>query len=89
MMKLNIVEDGKKGVVIEFVDVDKGVADLIKAKLMQNKDVDYVGVVKEHFEVSNPKLLIRSGKNAKTLVIKAVEELEDEMKELSSQVPKK
>jgi DNA-directed RNA polymerase subunit L len=88
-MKLNITEDGKKGATVEFIDVDKGIADLIKAKLMQNKDVDFVGVVKEHFEVSNPKLVIKTDKNARTLILKAAEELEDELKELSAQVPKK
>ena len=88
-MELKITEDNKKGMTIEFIDADRGIADLIKAKLMQNKDVDYAGVVKEHFEVSNPKLVIKTSKNAKTLVLKAVEEVEDELKELTAQLPKK
>ncbi len=88
-MKLNITEDAKKGMTLEFIDADRGIADLIKGKLMENKDIEFVGVVKEHFEVSNPKLVIKTSKNARSLVQKAIEELEDDLKELSSQVPKK
>ncbi len=88
-MELNVTEDGKKGLIIEFADVDRGIAELIKGKLSKSKDVDFVGVVKEHFEVSKPKLIVKSSKNARNLVLKAAQELEDELKELASQLPKK
>lgn len=88
-MELNVTEDGKKGLIIEFSDADRGIAELIKGKLSNSKDVEFVGVVKEHFEVSKPKLIIKSSKNARSLVLKAAEELEDELKDLASQIPKK
>ncbi len=88
-MKLKVVEDEKGSLVIEFEGVDRGIPDLIKGKLQESKDVDFAGVAKEHFEVSNPRLIVKSEKSARNLVLKAIEELEDELKELQSQVPKK
>lgn len=88
-MKLNLIEDEKESLVIEFEGVDRGIPDLIKGKLLENKDITFASVVKEHFEVSKPRLVVKSEKNAKTLVLKAIEELEDELKDLQSQVPKK
>ena len=88
-MKLNLIEDEKDSIIIEFEGVDRGIPDLIKGKLLENKDVNFASVVKEHFEVSKPRLVVKSDKNAKSLVLKAIEDLEDELKELQSQVPKK
>lgn len=88
-MKLTLIKDEQKDLEIEFEDVDRGIPDLIKGKLLDSKDVEFAGVVKEHFEVSKPRLVVKSTKNARTLVLKALEELQDEFKELASQVPKK
>ncbi len=88
-MKLTIIEDEPKSLVIEFDGVDRSIPDLIKGKLMESKDVEFVSVVKEHFEVGKPRLVIKSTKSAKPLVLKAIEGLEDDLKELQSQVPKK
>ena len=88
-MKLNMIEDEKESLVLEFEDVDRGIPDLIKGKLLENKDIRFASVVKEHFEVSKPRLVVKSDKNAKTLVLAAIGDLEDELKELQSQVPKK
>ncbi len=88
-MKLNLIEDKKESLIIEFEGVDRGIPDLIKGKLLENKDIDFVSVVKEHFEVSKPRLVIKSEKNAKPILLKAIEELEDDLKELQSQLPKK
>lgn len=88
-MKLDIITNEPKNIVIEFSEVDRSIAELIKDKLMSNKDVEFVGVVKEHPEISKPRLIVKSGKNAKTLIVNALEELQDEFKELASQLPKK
>ncbi len=89
-MKLNFVEDETKSVVIEFVDADRSLPEMIKSKLIDNKDVEFVGVVKEHPEIARPKLILKSSKkNARTLIIKAVEELQDDVKELAAALPKK
>jgi DNA-directed RNA polymerase subunit L len=84
-MKLNIVQDDQKELIIEFdSSIDRGIPELIKSKLLYDKSVSFAGVVKEHPERGNTRLIIKSSKNAKSLVLKAVEELEDEFKELSS-----
>lgn len=88
-MKLNFVEDDPKSLIIEFVDTDRSLPEMIKSKLLDNKDVDFVGVVKERPDINTPKLIVKSSKNAKTIVLKAVDELQDEIKELAAHVPKK
>ena len=74
-----------KELIIEFdSSIDRGIPELIKSKLLYDKSVSFAGVVKEHPERGNTRLIIKSSKNAKSLVLKAVEELEEEFKELSS-----
>lgn len=88
-MKLNFVEDDPKSMIIEFVGEDRSLAEMIKSKLLDNKDVDFVGVVKERPDINTPKLIVKSSKNARTLVLKAVESLQDDLKELAAHLPKK
>ncbi|MCL5419888.1 MAG: hypothetical protein M1354_03360 [Candidatus Marsarchaeota archaeon] len=88
-MKISIIEDEPKSLIIEFDGADRGIADIIKGRLTESKDVEFVSVVKEHFEVGKPRLVVKSSKNAKALVLKAIEGLEDDLKKLSSQVPDK
>ena len=88
-MELNFVEDDAKSLVVEFVDVDRSIPDVIKANLMDSKDVEFVGVVKEHPDIARPKLIVKSSKNARSLVLKAIDELEDDIKGISSSLPKK
>lgn len=88
-MKLNIAEDGANSIVIEFVDMDRSLPEMIKSKLIGSKEVTFVGVVKERPDVNTPKLIVKSSKNARSIVLKAVEELQDDIKELSSKIPKK
>lgn len=88
-MKLNIIEDETKSLIVEFEGADRAVAEMIKDRLLGNKDIEYVAVVKEHPDVGKPRLIVRSEKNAKSLVLKAAEQIQDEIKELISQIPKK
>ena len=89
-MKLNIIEDETKSLIVEFEGADRAVAEMIKDRLLGNKDIEYVAVVKEHPDVGKPRLIVRSeSKNAKNLVLKAAEQIQDEIKELISQIPKK
>jgi DNA-directed RNA polymerase subunit L len=88
-MKLNILEDEPKSMIIEFLDADRGIAELIKEKLEASKEISFVGVIKEHPEAGKPRLVIKSEKNARILLLKAIESIQDEIKDLSSQLPKK
>jgi DNA-directed RNA polymerase subunit L len=88
-MKLNFVEDEAKSLIVEFEDVDRSVPEIIKSKLIDNKDVEFVGVAKEHPDIAKSKLVVKSSKNARSIVLKAVEDLQDDIKEISSKLPKK
>ncbi len=88
-MKLNFLEDDPKSLVVEFEDADRSVPEMIKSKLIENKDVEFAGVVKEHPDIATTKLIVKSTKNARSLVLNAVEELQDDIKSLSASLPKK
>jgi len=88
-MKLNIIEDEPKSLIVEFEDTDRGVAELIKGKLQDKADVEFVAVTKTHLEVGKPRLIVKSNKNPKKLVIDAIEEIRDELKDFKAQLPKK
>lgn len=89
MMKLNIIEEEAKSMIIEFEGADRAIPELLKDKLMQNKDVEFAGVIKTHPEIGQPRLVVKSGKNAKSLILKALGEVEEDIKDLSSQINKK
>ena len=86
-MELEIIEDEPKSIILEFRGADRGIADVIKDRLLLNKDVEFAGVVKEHPEIGMPRLVVKAGK-PKAAVLKAVEEVQAEMKEFASQLPK-
>lgn len=88
-IKLNIIEDESKSFVAELVGADRSLADAIKEKLTESKDVEFSSVEKDHPETGDPRLIVKSSKNAKGLVVKAIESLEDEIKEMAGEIPKK
>lgn len=87
-MKLNMIQDEPKNLIIEFVGVDRGVVELVKDRLLDNKDVEFATVVKEHPEVGSPRLVIKTARNARGLVSKAVEKVGEDIREFSSMLPK-
>lgn len=87
-MKLNIIEDETKSMIIEIIDADRGIADLIRDKLTEKSDIEFVGVVKTHPDVGQPRLVVKSSKNAKTAILKALEEVSEEIDEFAKQLPK-
>ena len=88
-MKVTIVEDESKSLTLEFEGMDRAFPELIKHKLMENKDVDFASAAKEHPELGNPRLIVKANKNPKGLVLKAIDEVQDDIKEFASQIPKK
>ncbi len=88
-MKLNIIEEDAKSITLEFENTDRAIPELIKSKLLLMKDVTFATVAKEHPEIGHPRLVVKASKNPKPLVEKAVEQALEDIKELSSQIPKK
>lgn len=88
-VQVNITEDETKSFAAEFEGTDRGVVDLIREKVAQSKDVEFASVEKDHPEQTKVRLVVKSTKNAKAIISKAIEELQEEVKELSAQIPKK
>ena len=88
-MKLNYIEDEPKSIILEFEDSDRSLPEIIKSRLVENTDVEFAGVVKDHPDIAKPRLIVRSSKNVKAILAKVVEQLQDDIKELSSSLPKK
>ncbi|MGC8662653.1 MAG: hypothetical protein ACP5RT_02615 [Candidatus Micrarchaeia archaeon] len=88
-MEINIIEDEPKSLIVEFIGADRGIAETIKAKLIESGSVDFAAVTKIHFETGNPKLIVKAEKNPKKLVIDSIERINSDLKELKSQIPKK
>ena len=88
-MKLEIIEDEPKSLIIEFEDAERSIAELIREKLQEKPDVEFAAVTKTHFEVGKPRLIVKSTKNSKKLVLDAIEEIKEDLKEFKAQLPKK
>ncbi len=88
-IKVNIIEDESKSFVAELVGADRSVAELIKEKLSENKEVEFSSVEKDHPETGDPRIVVKSSKNAKGLVLKAIEQAEEELKDIEGEIPKK
>lgn len=88
-IKINVIEDDGKSFVAEFVGADRSLPDLIKSRLAGSKEVEFASVEKEHPEIGDPRLVVKASRNAKAHVLKAIEALEEELKELSAALPKK
>ncbi len=86
-MKVDIIEDEPKSLILEFDGTDRGVAELLKGVLMQDKDVDFVSVVKEHPEIGKLRLVLKAEK-PRALVAKAAEEAEKMLDQVSSKLKK-
>ncbi len=88
-MKMNVVEDSQKSLILDFEGIDRGILDIVKDKLIGNKDVDFVTVTKEHPESSATRLVIKSSKNPGTLLLKAISDSEKEISEMLNAIKKK
>ena len=88
-MQVKIIEDETKIFIAEFEGVERSVVELIREKVADSAGVEFASVEKDHPEIGNPRLVVKSTKSAKAIVIKAIEELQEEVKELSTQMPKK
>ncbi len=88
-MKVNVLEETQGSITIEFEGMDRAVPELIKEKLLENKDVDFASVVKEHPQFGLPRLVVKSSKKPRPLISKALKEVEEDIKEFSSQFSKK
>ncbi len=88
-LKIKVIKDESKELVIEFETKDLTIPDLIASELLENEDVDFAGVAKDHPETGNAVLVVKSKKKAKDVLLKTIESLDEQFTELKAQVSKK
>jgi DNA-directed RNA polymerase subunit L len=89
-MKMNILKDETNELIIEFETQDLTIPDLIASQLLENDDVEFAGVAKEHPEVGKPRLVLKTNKKkAKDTFLKALIEVDEQITELKTQLGSK
>lgn len=89
-MKLHMIKEETNELIVEFDTKDLTIPDLIANKLLQYDEVEFAGVGKEHPEVGKARLAIKtSKKSAKSMLNKALEELDEEFASIKTAVGKK
>jgi DNA-directed RNA polymerase subunit L len=89
ILKIKVLKDESKELTIEFETKDTTIPDLIVSELLDNDDVDFAGVAKDHPETGNAVLTLKSKKKAKDVLLKAIESLDEQFASLKTQVSKK
>ncbi len=81
-MKLNLIKNEDKELAIEFDTSDFTIPDLLADELLDDPNVEFAGVSKDHPETGKPILVVRGKKNPKASLMAAIEELEKSFGEL-------
>jgi len=90
LMDIKVIKNETKELIIEFDLGDITLPDLIVHELLQDGDVSFAGVSKEHPDVGKPILVIKTvKKGASTALEAAVERIRDNVKELKAGISKK
>ncbi|MEA2053808.1 MAG: RpoL/Rpb11 RNA polymerase subunit family protein [Candidatus Thermoplasmatota archaeon] len=85
-MEVVITKDKKKEFEFEIIG-DSTILNLLKKKLLENKDVDYAGWSIEHPLLSNPKFYVRVKKGeAKEIVKKVISDIKKDIEEVKGQL---
>ncbi len=80
-MKLNLIKEEDKELAIEFETSDFTIPDLIADELLEDSNVEFAGVSKDHPETGKPILVIR-GKKPKAALMDALERLDKNFGEI-------
>lgn len=88
-MEIKVIKDETKELHIEFQTNDLTIPDLIANELLNNEDVEFAGVSKDHPETGKPLLVIKSKKKAKDDLLKALKKIDENFENLKSQFSSK
>lgn len=88
-MKANIIKNEAKELRLEFDTNDLTILDLIANNLMEQKEVVFAGVTKEHPEIGRPVLVLKT-ENKKPIEIlnKTLDKIKESFEELKEDVEK-
>lgn len=79
-MKTHIMKNEGNELVIEFETDDYTIPDLIASQLLEDDDVEFAGVAKDHPEVGKPRLVVKTGKKKPAVALsKALEVIDDQI----------
>ncbi len=87
-MKIKVLKDESKELMIEFETKDLTIPDLIASELVNQEETEFAGVSKDHPETGNAVLVLKSKKNAKSELVKAIERIDAHLSQLKTQVGK-
>lgn len=81
-MKLNLIRNEDKELAVEFDTSDFTIPDLIADELLEDSNVEFAGVSKDHPETGKPVLVIRAKKSPKASLMDAIERLDKSFGEI-------
>ncbi len=84
-MKIEIKEEGKDFIKIEFSDIDSAMPLLLSKYLNQNKKVKFVTIAKEHLEIGKPQLIVK-GDNPKKSIQEALQQMMEDLSKLKESI---
>ncbi|MCL4373428.1 MAG: hypothetical protein M1360_00270 [Candidatus Marsarchaeota archaeon] len=87
-MDIKVVKNEGNEVWLEFQSGDLTVPDFIAGALLDRSSIEFAGVRKDHPETGKPVLVVKAKRNAKDELLKALDELDDELKDIGAQVSK-
>ncbi|EET90201.1 MAG: hypothetical protein UNLARM2_0640 [Candidatus Micrarchaeum acidiphilum ARMAN-2] len=89
-MEAKIIKNDSKELQIEFEDGDITIPDLIVNAVINDKDVEFAGVEKDHPEVGKPRLVIKTlKKHPAKIVEEAIESIEKDTETIKKMISKK
>ncbi|MGC8537359.1 MAG: RpoL/Rpb11 RNA polymerase subunit family protein [Candidatus Micrarchaeia archaeon] len=89
-MKINVVKNESKELIIEFDDGDLTLPEFLAGELSKEEDVAFAGVDRQHLGAGKPKLIVRTErKKAIDMLDKALDAMDEEFSGLKSQLSKK
>jgi DNA-directed RNA polymerase subunit L len=84
-VKIKVLKDETKELMIEFETKDLTIPDLISNELVNEEETEFAGVSKDHPETGNAVLVLKSKKNAKAELLKAITRAEEQFADLKTQ----
>jgi len=83
MEKIEILEDEKEKLVILFKNEEPSFLNLLKSKLLEQEEVKFTSVEKEHPEINNVTFkIVTTSANPRKCLEKALNEIEKEVEEI-------
>jgi DNA-directed RNA polymerase subunit L len=83
MDKIEILEDEKERLVILFKNEEQSFLNLLKSKLLEQDEVKFASVEKEHPEINNITFkIVTTSANPRKCLEKALDEIEKEIEEI-------